>query len=402
MLPLQTRQAFERIGERVATWGCAVLMAFVAACGGADSGGTGATPPTYTSGPITGFGSVIVGDVHYDDRSANITDADGAARTRDDLKLGMTTEIQGTLVVTDANAVSSSTASSIVYSSAIVGAVTSIDPAAKTIAVLGQTVTVTATTVFDAALANGLASLAPGDVIEVYALAGNGANSYLATRIERKAGAAAFVLRSAIANLNTTAKTFDLGGLAVSYAGLPAGDTGTLANGQFLRVQLPFAPVGGVWAATRLQSGVRAIGNHNDARVEGLITFFNLSTQFSVDGVTVDASHATFPDGTLGLALGVRVSVEGTVQGQVLLATKVRIRSESQIEIDGFELDGVISSIDTTAQLFVVRGVTVDYSGSVEYRDGTVADLAAGHSVEVKGSLSNGGTRLQAQRIRLR
>ena len=102
MLPLQPRQASERIGERVAAWGCAMLMAFVAACGGADSGGTGATPPTYTSGPITGFGSVIVGDVHYDDRSANITDADGAARTRDDLKLGMTTEIQGTRVVTDA------------------------------------------------------------------------------------------------------------------------------------------------------------------------------------------------------------------------------------------------------------------------------------------------------------
>jgi len=78
-------------------------------CGGVDSGGTGS--PVNASGPITGFGSVIVNGVHFDDTNASITDADGGVHSRDELKLGMTTSIAGSPILSDSNGSSSSATS---------------------------------------------------------------------------------------------------------------------------------------------------------------------------------------------------------------------------------------------------------------------------------------------------
>jgi hypothetical protein len=46
--------------------------------------------------------------------------------------------------------------------------------------------------------------------------------------------------------------------------------------------------------------------------------------------------------------------------------------------------------------------VIVSYSGTVDFRDGSAADLAVGREVEARGTLSADGTRLQAQRIDFR
>lgn len=394
-----------RIAHRTRAWTRALGIACcIAGCGGGvDSGGTGAPQASFASGPITGFGSVIVNGVHYDDRTARITDADGNVRSRDDLKLGMTTEIDGTAVVTNADASISSTATTIVYGSSVLGPITRIDTAAGTMVVLGQTVAVTPSTVFDARLNGGLAALSSGDLVEVYALADATQRRYVATRIERRASASAYALRAVVGNVNAAARTFELGGLSVSYAGLPAGDSNaTPVNGRFLRVQLGTVPLGVVWQAVRQRSDDGRLDDHGEARIEGLINAYTSSAQFSVDGIAVDASAAGFPDGTAGLAPGVRVAVEGNVRSGVLAATKVRIKSESSVENEGFELDGAIDSIDAVRREFVVRGVAVDYSGSVDFRDGTSADLAMGRRVEVRGPLSADGTRLRAERIRFR
>ena len=391
-----------RVRAVIAAFCVAVIAAGCGGGGGVDSGGTGVAPLSVASGPITGFGSVIVGGVHYDDRTASILDADGNAHDRIDLMLGMTTEIRAGAVTSDANG-SAGVATSIVYASSVLGQITAIDTTAATITVLGQKVSVNATTVFDATLANGLASLAVGNIVEVYGLAGSDARSFIATRIERKTSATFYVLRSTIANLNVSTKRFDLGGLAVSYAGVAGSDViANPVNGQLVRVRLQTVPLAGVWQATRVKDAGLKIGDHEQARIEGLITSFTASALFSVDGVPVDAARADFADGTAGLGLGVRVSVEGSVQGTTLQATRVRVKSESTVEAEGFELDGSIDSIDTAAKSFVVRGVSVGYAGAVEFRDGTASDLAVGRRVEVKGSLSAGGTRLEAQRIRFR
>ena len=381
-----------------------VLAAVLVACGGGvDSGGTGAPTITYASGPITGFGSVIVNGVHFDDAAASIRDGSGNTRSRDDLKLGMTTEINGSGVATDASGVSSSAASSIVFASALLGPVASVNPAAGTLTVLGQTVDIAPNTVFDDSLAGGLAGLIAGDVVEIYALPNFATLHYVATRIERRPGATAFVLLAALSNLNTQAKTFDLGGLGVSYAALSAAQLpANLANGQVVRVQLATAPVANVWQASSLRAGGPQLADRDEALVEGLITNIVSSTQFSVDSIAIDASRASFPDGTAGLVAGARVRVEGTAAGQVIQASRVEIRSDQQLEQQEFEVDGDVSVLDTAAKTFVVRGVLVDYSGNVDFRDGTANDLHVGGRVEVRGFLTPSGTTVAATRIRLR
>ncbi len=65
--------------------------------GGVDSGGTGGAS-TYASGPINGFGSIVVNGVHFDDSTGSISDDDGNARNRSDLQLGMVVETRGAAI----------------------------------------------------------------------------------------------------------------------------------------------------------------------------------------------------------------------------------------------------------------------------------------------------------------
>ncbi len=394
-----TPQCLYRLAFHARTLGRTLLMSLclVACGGGVESGGTGGNATaSYVSGPITGFGSVIVGGVRFDDSSAAVSDANGGARSRDDLKLGMTINVRGSLIAADG----SGSAASIVFGSAIVGPVSAIDVNAARITVLGQSVDVLATTVFDTNLVGAINALAVGDVIEVYALFDSATQRYGATRIERKSAALLYQLRGVVTNLSTGARSFTLGGETISYAALPAAEVPAgLANGSIVRVDLQTLAQGGVRTTLRLKLDVSSPHDNDEVRIEGLISALTSSAAFSVDGVPVNAAQASFPDGTAGLVVGARVALEGTVSNGVLNASQVQIKSQGQVETEGFELRGLITGLDTTAQRFTLRGVSVDYAGPVDYRDGTQADLRALASVEVRGRLSSDGTRLVATRI---
>ena len=381
-------------------WARALWLALVlAGCGGGvDSGGTGTVPATYASGPITGFGSVIVNGVRFDDSTAVVTDEEGAQSSRDKLRLGMTTEIRGS-AIDNTTGTAISTASSIVFGSDILGRIDSIDLAAKRLVVLGQTIDVNAATVFDdASVSGGLSALAAGDVVEVYALYDAATGGYTATRIERKGAVAAYRLRGVVSNLDVVVKAFNIGSERISYAGL-AGAPVTPPNGSFVRVRLDPVKVGGLWLVAGLKDGTSKPRDMDEVRLEGLISTFTSPTLFSVNGVAVDASGISPPT---GLALGVRVEVEGTANGGVLMASKLKVKTDAEVEKQEFELHGLVTSVDTAKLRFVLRGVTVSYAitGSVtEFRDGTVANLVLGASVEARGVLSVDGARLLAARI---
>ena len=382
----------------------AACAGLAASCGGGvDSGGTGAPVSSYASGPITGFGSVIVNGVRFDDRSATVRDGDGNARSRDDLRLGMSTDVRGNAILTDGTGISTSTATSIVFSSEIVGRVSSNDLAARRLVVLAQGIDIATTTVFDDALVGGQAAIAVGDTVEVYGHVDAATGRYAATRVERKANAAAYVLRGIVANLDAVAKTFSIGAARISYVGLAATAVpATLANGQFVRAVLALAPgAGGTLVALRLGDGTPSVDNREEAKVRGLVSAFTSSTSFSVNGTPVDARNAQFPRGSAGLALGVRVEVEGATTGGVLVATRVTLLIDGGGGGGDDELDvsGLITLLDSVGRSFVVRGVTVSYSGTVDFRNGTAVDLAVGREVEARGTLSPDGTRLQATRI---
>jgi hypothetical protein len=390
---------------RQPSWLTALLLALLlAGCGGGvDSGGTGAPAQSSASasGPITGFGSVIVNGVHFDEGSASITDGDGAVRRREDLKLGMTTVIRGSALVVGPEDVRSA-ADSIVFGSAIVGPVDHIDMTSQTITVLGELVDVSSTTVFDEDLVGGMAALAVGDVLEVYALLDASSSRYGATRVERKAAVPAYEVRGVVSGLDPFGKAFNIGNLRISYAGIfPRDVPFTLGNGQLLRIKMRTSTGTPVRMATGLEDAITTFAEQDETSIEGLITSFVSISQFGVEGVSIDASQAKL-SGHGGLRVGMRVRIEGTVRDGVLVATKVQSKTAGDVESEGFELEGRIAAIDAVNKTLSLRGVPVDYSGPVDFSGGRITDLAVGKDVEIKGTLSADGTGLRAVRIKLK
>ena len=167
-----------------------------------------------------------------------------------------------------------------------------------------------------------------------------------------------------------------------------------------MRIKLQTTQVNGKWVAVSVKSGLQAPRDVEHSEIEGTITDFTSTSTFSVDGLPVDASKAAFPDGSTGLAKGVRIEVEGAVVNGVLVATTVKIESERKAQDAGFEVDGLISALDTVKSTLVVRGVTISYAGAVTFAAGTVTDLTIGARVEIHGALAADGTTMNATRIK--
>jgi len=378
--------------------------ALLVACGGGGDAGTtnGTVTPaasvSYSQGAITGFGSVFVNGVRFDDSAATVSDDDGNPSSSTALKLGMMVQVDAGAVD---NAASSAVAAAIRWGSEVVGPVGTIDTAASTVQVLGQTVLVTTSTVFDTTLAGGLSALTAGAVVEVHGILDTANSRIVATRIEPRTGATAYKIRGAIAALDTTAKTFTINGQLISYASLPSGNVPPgLTNGQIVRVRLQTTQVSGAWVATALRGGLRVPDSNREAEVEGAITVFTSATDFEISGLKVNATNASFPDGQAGVVLGARVEVHGTVSNGVLLATKVEIEERRTPEQRPLELRGTMGNLNTTDKTFALRGMTVWYGGtSVTYINGTEATLANNARVEIKGVLSTDRTRIEARRI---
>ncbi len=376
--------------------------ALVACGGGGDSPapptGPGATPASvYAAGPITGFGSVIVNGVRFDDSGAAISDDDGRSMAESELHLGMQVECEGGPGSDDAHGV----AQAIHVHSALVGPVGAVDTTAGTLTVLGQTVTVDAQTAFDSALANGLAGVAVGAVVQVHGQFDAASRSYLATRIELDAAATRYKIRGTITGLDAESATLSIGATLVDFKTTPGVPT-DLAVGKLVAVRLATTPVNGVWTATAISDGQRLMHDHDEAHLRGVISAFTSATQFSVDGNPVDASGASFPNGQAGVVLGATVGVEGQLVNGVVVARVVEVENEHQHDGSRVELHGTISALDTTAQTFAVRGITVSYAGPVAFHDGSAAALADGLFVEVRGGFSADGTVVDATRIELK
>lgn len=357
--------------------------------GGVGTGGTGA----FSSGAIRGLGSIVVNGVRYDNSAATVTDDNGNSSNSSSLKLGVVVEVQGDDIVTPATGLPTSNARSVVFRSEIKGPVTAVNTAAGTLTVLGQSVVISASTVFDLNLPNGLASVAVGQLLEVYGFVdANGV--YQATRIEGEDSASAYKLRGKLSALNTTAKTFQIGAAVIDYSAINF--SFTLVNGQTIRVEVAPTPNGlGQWVATRLNSATtlgNAASSAATVELEGVVTSVAGARNFVVDGIAVDASGVNnFP---AGITVGSRIEVKGKLQADVLVATRVE-REDDDRE---FEIKGNIALLDTTAKTFEIRGVLIQY-GSATFKDGLESNLSVDVRVEIKGSLNATGTVLTASEV---
>jgi Domain of unknown function (DUF5666) len=364
----------------------------VGACGGGvETGGTGGT--AYVQGTVMGFGSVIVAGVRFDESNALIEDADGTGRRGDELRLGMLVEVESGTIANDASGNRAATATRVRIGSELVGQITSLTPQQSSVAVIGQTVRYSAATVIDGVA--GVNALQLGDVVEVHGFF-DPAGSYVATRIERRSTApASFRVRGEVAGLDALARTLRIGTQVfdLNASGIPAG----LADGLFVRLVVQTAQVNGRWVVISAAIESRAIGDRDEADVEGLITAFNGVGDFSVNGTRIDARQA--PLGAGSLALGARVRVHGRSVGGVLVASTVEFRSDGDAFNEGVDIRDAIASVDDAAQSFVVRGVTVYYGQSPELKDGTLANIVKDQRVRVRGTLSPDRTRVIATRI---
>lgn len=365
---------------------------------GVGSGGTGQVAGSYATGTISGFGSVIVNGVKYDDSAARVTDDAGRARPLGQLAIGMVVEVEGR----GDEATGLGTAERIRMVSEARGAIESIDAAARRFTVLGTTMQTGAATVFPEP--GGLAALATGDRVEVYGFADRDTGTIRATCIERRAAGDAdgrIKLRGTIAELDATRDTFRLGALRVdvrSLRELRNLPSGGLRNGLLVWIESTAAPAAGAWRPdgelTALLAAPVVDGTH--ARVEGAIDGFSSVSAFRVAGVPVDASGASFMRGATqaGLRDGLRVRVHGPAVAGRVVATRVELREDRDVSgesDDDAELKGTIVRFTRIAD-FAVRDAAgrvflVDASlGTLAFEDGTtLADLRVGAVVEIRG-----------------
>lgn len=346
--------------------------------GGVGSGGTGAVASVVASGPVEGFGSIIVNGTRYDTDRARFDLRDSAQ-----LKLGMTVAVTGTVSAD----LATGTAEVVSSAAQLRGGVEALDVGAGQFTVLGVRVVVDDSTVF--ADASGLAGLAGPVVVWGLPRAGE----LLATRIEPlRTAAAEAVVTDTVRSVDAAARSFRLGGVLVSYAGLPGPAP---AVGQLLRVR------GNADRGTLVATSVEAADPPVPAQdrtvvsVSGGVARWD-GNRFQLDGYTVDATRARIIGGLL--REGAWADVTGVLQDGTLVAQRIRLRRGAGAERMAFSSAGEISAFESPTR-FSVRGQAVDASNArIEAKGSAAASLAPGRKVKVTGSRVQGDV-LVAERV---
>ena len=355
--------------------------------GGVGTGGTG----TFAQGPITGFGSIVVNGVHFDERAARIEDDDGSPRPASGLQLGMTVQVQAGPVST-LGAVATATASVVRVERALVGPASDVDAAAGRFTVLGQPVAATPDTVVDDRLAGGLAGLGDADRVEVHGSFDVANAGFVATRVGPAPAQAASQVAGPASQVDPVARTLRIGSQTYSFASL--GGSGP-ANGAQVRLTLRGdRDSSGRWVVSSQGGAGPAPAEGVQLELRSLVQSVASPVRFTVDGLVVDASTARI-DGTV--TVGARAKVSGAMRSGVLVATRVSVESGGAQE---FEIKGTVTALDAAARTFRLRDTTVGYArADLQFIGGSAAQLAVGRKVEVRGRLSADRSVLEATRI---
>jgi hypothetical protein len=369
----------------VANWmravACVAGLAAMLSCGGGGSVGSGGTgaPLSSAEGTVTGFGSIFIDGVRFDD--ANVTAVtedqpghDAAAQAALGDRVQATFDDAGVLTA-------------LRIEPSLKGTVSSVDSGGMT--VLGQTVRVNAdpaqgpVTQFGGGYV-GLASVKANDIVEVHGvLVAQGAATVIqATRVERQDTPPAFLKVTGIV-ADLSAGSFRLGTLTVTTASAKfVPGNATPANGQAVLVM---APPGALQGATLAASQVRIKSPQQAGKrvqTSGTVASLDTTARTFVVG-TQKVDYAGLP--VTALANGDYVRVRGTLAADgTLVASDIDVRDGSQ-ETQA-EVHGNIARFDPVARTFSVRGVDVDASG-VTPQD-CPSGLANGVSVAVQGNLS--------------
>jgi hypothetical protein len=349
----------------------------LSSCGGGDttamSPGTGGTG-IVAQGPISGFGSVIVNGIRFDDTKAQVK-IDGVVQPQptqaspSQLRLGMVAGVVG--VKTSAatsptvNVTALGAADQIEIWSIAQGSV-KVSDVSTTFMVAGMTLITDAGTVFD-----GVASadkLTNDSVVKVWGHPrSTDLTQWVVTRVEVLINVDALnTVTTGRVNVNTTITVNGLTLQSVS-ATLP-----NLHTGQLVRVSGVLAEnVLTVNNITKLEVTGTTLPTTGYASLQGVVTSVLATsttssmrvTRLTMGAVEVDTSSATVYPSTAVIVQGTRLEVHGNWGADgVLLARKVEVKSDLQLlEV---EMEGLVEQY-TSLSNFIVRGQRCDASGLV-------------------------------------
>lgn len=377
----------------------AASIALFTACsgGGGSTTSDGGTPgTTTTSGIITGFGSVYINGVEYETDNASIT-IDGSQSAETELGVGDVCVLEGSV---NADGITG-TATAVTCTDELEGYVLDVSSLTNGIGamnVMGQTVTVTADTVFESNMKASIADLVANDIVEVHGYP-DGTGNILATRIETKNAATDIEVKGLISNLDSILMTFNLGTLLVDYSSATE-VAANLTDGLYVEVktQDPLTN-GSTLIASKVEieedGDLEVDGNEGeDLKVQGIVSNIT-ATSFDFNGTTVlFASLETGDDFDVeSLVDGMIITVEGHIDANgnfVVEEVEEDHASENEVEglVTGATDTTITISVNSVAMTFSVNNETrmidkQDQGGVVPVFYFSLTDIAIGDFVDI-------------------
>ena len=398
------------VGVRLWMIGALMLSLVLAGCGTTNDGGSGSgsgdggtsnpasggTTLLISTGPITGFSSIIVNGITFDIAQAHIQ-LDDEGGDADDLRLGMVVTVTGSRQGT-----ASTQGTSVVFQDNLEGPIERLDLALDTLVVLGQTIRVNGLTAIEVVGRQAvvpLATLHVGDFVEISGVV-DASGAISASRIESRgvlASNTTVELKGVLSNLNAPAATFQIGTLAVDFR--TATVEGALANGALVEVHGTQATPGGPLRATRIQvKQAIQLPENTQGEIEGLVTALLTPTRFRIgERVVQTTSQTLFENGAVGnIALNVKLEVEGRLDATgTLVAEKISFRF---IGGGNLRIEADVDAVNVTARTITLLHHLLHVPVGTQFKDNlglgrdfNLGALRPGDRVHVRGFIDAQG-----------
>ncbi|MDH5668643.1 MAG: DUF5666 domain-containing protein, partial [Nitrospira sp.] len=364
------------------------------------------------SATVTGFGSIYVNGKKFETDDVTVEQDGEFRQCRIDqadtcgVKKGMVVTVHGSLNGDQR------TAHSISQKDAVEGLVQSISPDGLSLIVMGQTVLVDSTTMFE----NSFTPVV-GQHVEV-----NGhirpAGLIHATFIELKSAAVTPEVRGFVSDHVSGAATFKIGNLTVHYGGadihnmpLPNGNNW---DGRFVEVKGaggafipgPDSQTEGTLTAIKVERENDGIDSHADEfEVEGFVTNVMSSdlaagtAHFFIGTREVRTTDNTeFRGGTIDeIMVGAKLSAEGSVVDGVITADHVKFHDSIRVEGDIMKTESDTFTIAGLTSIMISINTRTDFHGL-----SGLADVIEGAHVRVRGKMGSMPSSFLAASLELR
>ena len=314
-----------------------------------------------TVGVITGFGSIYVNGVKYETDSASVK-IDGASSFETSLGVGDVITLEGIVNPDGTTGIATAVSCNDELEGYVLDVSGLLGDGTGNLNVMGQTVKITADTVFNSDTMASITELAAQDIVEVSGFP-DGTGVILATRIETKNSAEDVEVKGVITALDTTALTFKIGGLSVSYSNASEVPSG-LANGLFVEVKTNTAlsgdlNTGFVLAAMKVEledddsdfDGAEG----DEIEMQGVVSEIN-ETGFNFNGTRVEFSSLDLEDNfdVNSLVSGAMITVEGHIDANGnFIVEEIEEEHESEDEVKG-----TVTAVTASSVAIIIDGIT--------------------------------------------